>query len=94
MLDMDSPEFGGDEEVCTLGISSLQGCMETVANGRLIEVVTGTVDVPAEMIRNYCPLPSEIFNDCNHHSKKKNRAVLSKRAQEDGNPGKTAVSPT
>ena len=46
---MDSPEFGGDEEVCTLGISSLQGRMKTVANGRLIEVVTGTVDVPAEM---------------------------------------------
>lgn len=56
VLDMDSPEFGGDEEVCTLGISSLQGCMETVANGRLIEVVTGTVDVPAEMMRNYCSI--------------------------------------
>lgn len=56
MLDIDSPELGGDEEVLTLGTSSLQGCMEAVANGRLIEVVTGTVDVPAYIFRNFCPL--------------------------------------
>ena len=46
-----SPELGRDKEILTLGVTSLQGCMEAVTDGWLVEVVAGTVDVPADVSR-------------------------------------------
>ena len=46
-----SPELGRDEQVLTLGVACLQGCMEAVADGWFVEVVAGTVDVPAAVRR-------------------------------------------
>ncbi len=49
-----SPQLGRDEEVVTLGVAGLQGCMEAVADGWLVEVVAGTVDVPAKDGQSVC----------------------------------------
>ncbi len=56
------PQLGGDEEVPTLGITSLKSCIEAIADGWLVEVVAGTVDVPTNTHKLSLLPHKQVFN--------------------------------